>query len=872
MAPLSERRYLSLEDIHLCQQPQALLRLFTKLGYPAEGEAIPLPRHEIGFSPADAAAIKNLYLLADQDGGRHGGLPLQVVLFELEEVAPARLRSLAANFLNRGDNYLLVATSDYRRLTFVNPHREAGRVKIRKLVVDTSHPTRHDLDVLEGLAVDGRDPEALYQAQCEAFDVEQVTNRFYREYARLFQKVEQTIKETNKGVPQFYAPKDLHAFTQRLLGRVMFLYFIQQKGWLAGDPRFLTHQYRATARDQGNYYARVLEPLFFDTLNRRRPNDESRWGSIPYLNGGLFEKDYDFLVRLPNELFEPGSDVGVLGFFNNYNFTVAEDTPVEQEVAVDPEMLGKVFENMMEERERGRSGTFYTPRSIVHYMCRQALLGYLQDRTGLERELLSAQFDEDTDRVLTVRQANVVEKALDEVRVLDPAVGTGAFLVGILHELVALKRACYRARGVHVPRSSSLVAQWKRAFIGDALHGVDIKPEAIEIAKLRLWLSLVVDLDRDQVEALPNLDYKLMVGDSLLETLDGQPILELEPQAHRQISLGLSPTEQAMAELGRLKERFFSAEPDERPALRTHIQAQEAQIVLSHLKERLAALTHQRDEIARKGALVNWRGMKPEAKQLEKLARDMERLSDLEQRIRQGEALPFFLYRLHFFDVFRDKGGFDIVIANPPYVRQELITGQKAAFKEAYPAVYHGVADLYVYFYARGLELLRSGGMLAYISSNKFMRAGYGANLRRLLSAETTLERLIDFGDLPVFEATAYPCIVITRKGKPSTDHAPQVLTVDDVETLARLEDEVPHQAWPLLQTELRSDGWSLERSDVLRLVEKLRTTGRPLGALVEGRFYRGIVTGLNDAFVIDEATRQRLIDEDPRSAEIIKP
>jgi hypothetical protein len=448
-------RHLSPEDIHLCKTPAGILQLLARLGYTIEQQAVPLRKEEVGFAPADAAAIRQLYLLAEQGGEGYDGAFLQVVLFELQEVALTRLRSLAANLLSRGGNYLLLATSDYQRLTFVNPRREGGRVRIAKLVIDTAHPTRHDLDVLEGLAVDGQDPEALYRAHCAAFDVEKVTDRFYRGYAALFQRVRHAIRDFNRGVRELYDADRLDTFAQRLLGRIMFLYFIQKKGWLAGDTRFLTNRHRATVRAGGNYYAEVLEPLFFDTLNRRRPQDQSPWGPIPYLNGGLFERDYDFQVYLSNELFDPGTDEGILGFFDGYSFTVAEDTPVEQEVAVDPEMLGKVFENMMEERERGRSGTYYTPRPIVHYMCREALLGYLEERTGLDRDLLAAQFEEDAGRTLTVEEADAVEAAVDEVRVLDPAVGTGAFLVGILHELVALKRACYRARKVEVPRSSA---------------------------------------------------------------------------------------------------------------------------------------------------------------------------------------------------------------------------------------------------------------------------------------------------------------------------------------------------------------------------------------------------------------------------------
>jgi len=878
---------LTLEDIRLCREHQRLLRLFCKLGYTVESELIALPKAEIGFAPADMQNVRSLYLLADQES------QLQVVLFELETLAQARLRSLAANFLDRGGHYLLVATDDYRRVAFINPRWEGGKVKIRKLVVDTAHPTRHDLDVLNGLAVEGQDPDALYQAQCAAFDVEAVTNRFYKEYAALFRHVAEIIREQNKGVRQLYDEQYLHAFTQRLLGRMMFLYFIQKKGWLAGDTQFLTHQFWAVQQEEGNYYARVLEPLFFETLNKRREDDGSRWGPIPYLNGGLFDREYDFILHLPNDLFDPHSATGILGFFNNYNFTVTEDTPIEQEVAVDPEMLGKVFENMMETRERGKSGTFYTPRPIVHYMCRQALLGYLEEETGLDRPLLEAQFeigegvDGDDLPSLSVEQANKVETTLENVRVLDPAVGTAAFLVGVLHELVSLKRACYLAKGVYAPRSSALVATWKRHFIAHALYGVDIKPEAIEIAKLRLWLSLVVDLERDQIEPLPNLDYKLMVGNSLIETVDGEPILPPQPFREKgeamqaglpgvptppaQLSLEMGAAEKAQAELLRLKERFFRAEPEELPKLRQQIQATEREIVLRHLDQRIEDLQTWVGRIAKKGARVNWRGMKKEQRQVERLAAQMARLDDLRAQVESGE-LPFFLYRLHFFEVFQEQGGFDIVIANPPYVRQEDIKDQKDELEAAYPDVFDGRADLYIYFYARGLDLLRNDGLLSFISTNKYMRAGYGRKLRAFLSEKTTIQTILDFGDLPVFKAIAYPSILITRKSEPPAGHQPRALTIDTIDTLKTLYEEVSTLAWTIPQIKLSPIGWTLQNPEVLSVMDKLRSMGRPLNDVVNGKFYMGVKTGYNKAFVIGEETCQLLLDEDPRSAEIIKP
>jgi adenine-specific DNA-methyltransferase len=233
---------------------------------------------------------------------------------------------------------------------------------------------------------------------------------------------------------------------------------------------------------------------------------------------------------------------------------------------------------------------------------------------------------------------------------------------------------------------------------------------------------------------------------------------------------------------------------------------------------------------------------------------------------------PTFLWRVDFAEVFQEKGGFDVMIANPPYVRQEKITHLKGDLKVVYPDVYHGVADIYVYFYAQGLRQLRDDGTLVYISSNKFMRAGYGATLRRLLGQEVTLRTVIDFGDLPVFEATTYPTVLVMQRQAPARDHSVQALTVDDIAVVQHLADAVREDSWRQPQASLRHEGWTLVRPDVLALMEKLRRSGTPLGEYVGGRFYYGIKTGLNRAFVIDQSTRDRLVAEDPRSAEIIEP
>ena len=384
---MAHARHLALEDLRLARDPDCLLALFRKLAYRVEPELVPLDPANLEFP--GRAGIQRCFLLAD-----HPGPPgLQVLLFELDGVRMAELRLLARDLLARPGHYLFVGAPGappYTCAIFVHPRRLGdGQVGIRKLVLDPAHPTRHDLDVLEGIAADGLagDPDALYLRQAQAFDVERLTGRFYRAYAGLFHRTVARVQEANRGHRRLATPEGARAFTQRLLNRLLFLYFLQRKGWLAGDPHFLTHQARrlAQADPPGNVWRDLLQPLFFDTLNRRRLNDVSPWGDIPYLNGRLFEPvdpDTDEQVFLPDDLFDPHDPQGLLGFFNGYNFTVAEDTPLEQEVALDPELLGKVFENLLEEAERGQTGTFYTPRSIVHYLARRALWLYLEEQTA----------------------------------------------------------------------------------------------------------------------------------------------------------------------------------------------------------------------------------------------------------------------------------------------------------------------------------------------------------------------------------------------------------------------------------------------------------------------------------------------------------
>lgn len=903
------------------------------------------------FDDSDGAVIRRVYIIGRRD--RH-----TVYLFEVDDLRQARLRGLAWNILQRSGTALLVVTRDYREVLFADPRLVGGAnkssVRVSKLKMLTGDPTRHDLDTLNAIHAHRRTGAEVYAAQAEAFNVTTITNRFYREYKTYYDRARQAAVQYNPGIREFYDPDKLHAFTQRLLGRLMFLYFLQRKGWLGGRQKFLTDQFRAVMRahvdevsgDQETfyYYREVLEPLFFETLNQKRPDNLTRWQGlrIPYLNGGLFDRDRDpqAIITLPDSLFDPDSSDGVLAFFNRYNFTVADDTPLEQDVAVDPEMLGKVFENMLEERDRGQSGSFYTPRAIVSYMCQEALAGYLEESAGIPRETVRAIFDPDAAPVLLADEAERVNTALDTLTVLDPAVGSGSFLIGMMGEIIRLRAACYftltaptlnpspkmREGLEDAPDSPSLpveedagawgtpppalLADWKETIIRDTLYGVDIKPEAIEIAQLRLWLALVVDQTLDQARPLPNLDYRLMAGNSLIETVDGQPVLGelaarmLQTQAGTaewqqvndqlklfdpnpvQARMTLFESDRESLALPELRERFFRAAPDERKTLREEIAALERRIVFAGLKERADGYQTTINQIGKKAAQTGGRLSAADKRRLEETTTRLKRITDVEEELKKPHGRrPFFLYRLHFSEVFAAKGGFDVVIANPPYVRQELIGDQKPELEAAYPAVYAGTADLYVYFFARSFSLLRPKGVLSFITPNKFMRANYGRKLRGYLAEKVRLHTLIDFGDLPIFDATTYPMITLASKQPPAKLPSPSAafgrgaggegkITVLQITTLAEAENlpaAVEH-AFRLPQNTLTDEGWQLSSPRVRAVMDKLANAGVSLGEYVDNKFYRGITTGLNEAFIIDEAQRAELIAADPNSANIIKP
>lgn len=441
-----------------------------------------------------------------------------------------------------------------------------GAARVAKLEVEVASPTRHDAEVLSSLAWAGEDKVAQDRID-RALDAEAVTKRFYLGLAEHYDAIVASVRRATESDPAILngvkrADGD-ERVALRIVSQVLFCWFLQRKHLLGGDPEYLRNRF---IRRRGDYYASELEPLFYDALARplgERPAD-APGPEVPFLNGGLFVRHYgDVSLPLPDSVFD--LDEGLIGFLSGWTFTIAEDVPDESEVAVDPEMLGKVFENLISDEEARKQGTVYTPRPVVHFMCREALIPWLERRLGLTenqtRQLLVddealSTFGEELGAEAAVDLAERLDEAVQELHVLDPAVGSGAFLLGMLAEIMRLRRMCLLALAGREPNSDE-ITNWKLRAIEQTLFGVDINATAIELCRLRLWLSLVVELPPGTApHPLPNLEHRTVVANSLTDFVNG--IIPVQDTRKGQVA-GLETAGIRTDAIMRLRHDYFSA-------------------------------------------------------------------------------------------------------------------------------------------------------------------------------------------------------------------------------------------------------------------------------------------------------------------------
>ena len=844
-------------------------------------------------------------------------------------------------------NFISPSHENIWRLTFVAKKSEitdSGVVdkithsKRYSYIIEEKSPNRTLAERLDTLS---KDNNITMNSIIDAFSVEKMSKEFFDEYKKHYldfveyltgkrlvkEKGKWKEKETSKASPFMKSifngdKKGARDFVKKLLGRIVFLYFVQRKAWLGasddkyqdGNLDFMMNLYLSST-GKVDFYHSILFPLFFETLNSERKNDEfilpnSKIVKIPFLNGGLFEKGtYDSdLLTFPDELFHNVSasddpkERGFLNFLNAYNFTVYEDSQDDHTVAVDPEMLGHIFENLLEDNKE--KGAYYTPKEIVHYMTQQSLIEYLvthlsetftvykeigddqielfgnECKTGnltlieelgeksLNREDIELiVIDKDISK-LTKDQLLKIDALLISVRICDPAIGSGAFLMGLLLEIHQIKELI-----AHELDLKWDAAKVKEDIIQNSIYGVDIEKGAVDIARLRFWLSLLVDEDKPR--PLPNLDYKIVVGDSLISKFDDMPVNirwnNLNASKH------LLENQKLLQKILQLQKKYFHAELDEKKNFKKEIRDTKIEIVVNQFSHDKVMLESNSDNDAQ-----DLFGGKKTTKQLEEDFKINEynavikKLKDLKKV--KDKVFQHFDWKLDFPEIMNEEiaeknPGFDIVIGNPPYISVEKFSGTKLQekWKQKY-RTYAGRGDIYCLFYEQGINLLRHDGVLSFISSNKFQRAGYGKALRQLLNSET-IHTLIDFCELPVFSAATDPMIVILIKSSVSTNNNFPVLVVKDESEFSCLTQSIQTRATQYNSAQLKPEGWSLEGGKGLEIINKLQSKGIPLGQFIVEGIMAGIKTGYNKAFWLDASTAKKFQSEDPKVADnFIKP
>ena len=554
-----------------------------------------------------------------------------------------------------------------------------------------------------------------------AFSVEALSDEFFDRYreqyadfiqyitGKRFVKVgskweEKRLSEPNAALMGAfdYNEKKIRDYVKKMMGRITFLHFLQRKGWMCGDLNYMQNMFENSLY-KNDYLDSVLEPLFFGILNTKPAEREAlfadydwdksllnEWKDIPYLNGGLFERDKEDEPesRFPADYFKR-----LFQFFSEYNFTIDENDPNDAEVGVDPEMLGKIFENLLEDNKD--KGAFYTPKEIVRYMCQESLIAYLETNTSIAKDKIR-QFvlsPEEGVKDIPENKKPKLLSALENVKICDPAIGSGAFPMGLLNELLHCREVL---SGEHYDR-----AEIKKNIIQNNIYGVDIEKGAVDIARLRFWLSIVVD--EETPSPLPNLDYKIMQGNSLIESFMGVDLSKLTYEKEYKKDKG-----------------EISLFDDEKNRL---------QKTVSHLLSSYYSCSDHDRKVKLQQEISETIN-----KQLEAQAYDPTILARLKD-INLAENNKFFLWHTWFSDVFNrddDKNGFDIVIGNPPYIDSETMTLLGQTDLREYIAKHYkfikGNWDIYMAFLEWGLTL--SNGCLCYITPDKWLSKPFGSKFR----------------------------------------------------------------------------------------------------------------------------------------------
>lgn len=800
---------------------------------------------------------------------------------------PANARTLQRNYiahlLNRFELDSALAaiyseTDDIWRLSFVKQELDFGEGKFKtkftpakrySYLFGKDEPNHTAKEQLLDLLENNNKQYSIEEIE-EKFSVEKVTKDFFENYKENYLKLKETLEANEEFISEANrCDFTSEEFTKKLMGQIVFIYFLQKKGWLgirlvpqllnmeeyntiynksdviqkkildkyyitfngskkikkellekyndnkqeieslsdifantsfdnkwgSGQKRFIRAIFDNCINRKKNFFDDYLEPFFYDGLNHKRKNQYFSLFNckIPFLNGGLFEPldNYQWEIarfNIDNEIFSNKEETGILDFFDRYNFTMNEEEPLEKDVAVDPEMLGKIFENLLDVKDRKSKGAFYTPREIVHYMCQESIANFLVNKVGVKYEEIKEfiQYGEmirDMDLKDATKETHLlgdtvfnniiqIDKALENIKIADPAVGSGAFPLGILNEIVKMRdiltsyMLIYNKLGMfgrkyseeQITNNKRSIYNMKWYTIKNSIYAVDIENSAVDITKLRLWLSIVVDQTGDP-EPLPNLNCKIMQGNSLVDEYNGIKLIDekfieelkdrenikfndskgiiKDLKGHKQyisgnqIEFGDGQKKVQIDDLIRLKQELYGENEPNRK------------------KELLEKIETARKELLR----LNFAGSNKEIELYE---------------IDKSHNKPYFAWMLEYIEVFIENNGFDIVIGNPPYVGEK---GNKEIFEEIAKTDFgkkykQGKMDLFYYFFHKGIDLLNTSGELKFITTNYYITATGGNKLRADFKERTNIRKLINFNEYKIFKNALGQHNLITELSK----------------------------------------------------------------------------------------------------------
>lgn len=709
----------------------------------------------------------------------------------------------------------------------------------------------------------------------------------FEEYNRIYERALDTEREVLNKV-YFRKEKELYTLNKEELKKLdnknesellvgAFHNTEYFKEWGSGKKKFLRELFeKHKIEDKNNkktFFEDYLEPLFYNNFSEDR--GEKQYSAefncrLPFLNGGLFDPygDYNWketTFNLDDSLFSNDKDNGILDIFDRYNFTINENDNYETEVAVDPEMLGKVFENLLEVSDRKSKGAFYTPREIVRYMTNESIMNYLLshlEEKGISKEDLEylfnlGEFTKEYDEQIfekdyltdkkelkkgifgmpsnIISHSKEIDELLRKVKIADPACGSGAFPLGILNEIVRARNILtFYINMIEVFKDKDEKNYWSRLdkkqksrtpyklklyAIQNSLYGVDIEPSAIDITKLRLWLSILVDSTNNDVRPLPNLDFNFMIGNSLIdefagmklfdETLLDDKVLEkklkkIKKAENMKLFRGIEEEQQDILKEIFVKQSLFFNEnnSNKKKELKNDIEELENNLIKLTLTENG---NHKKLEEIEKG--------------------------------RKERRKPYFLWKLEFAKVFKENGGFDIVIGNPPYIRYEKIKSDREIYEKNYKCFFSSV-DIYILFYELGYNLLKKNGTLVYITSNKWMKAKYGIEFRKFLLDKTKIKILIDLEE-NIFESASVDTSIILFEKYIEKNYILNVST----------------KVGEYIRISINQ--FSTDLFFILPpIVNNLKNKIEKKGELLKDKKYkirRGILTGCNEGFIIDK-------------------